>query len=52
MAATFAGIEFVVEYLLARLTHRVHPWLERSGRRFNKRCGGLFAAMGIALPTT
>lgn len=52
MAATFACIEFVVEYLLARLAHRVRPWLERSGRRFNKLCGGLFAAMGIALPTT
>lgn len=52
MAATFAVIEFVVEYVLARLAHRVRPWLERSGRRFNKVCGGLFAAMGAALPTT
>ncbi|OZI71467.1 LysE family translocator [Bordetella genomosp. 12] len=52
MAGTFAVIEFAVEYLLARLAHRVRPWLERSGRRFNKVCGGLFALMGIALPTT
>lgn len=52
MAGTFAATEFVVEYLLARLAHRAQPWLERAGRRFNKTCGGLFAAMGIALPTT
>ncbi|EXF90181.1 lysE type translocator family protein [Bordetella holmesii 30539] len=52
MAATFAVIEFGVEYLLARLAHRVRPWLERCGGRFNKACGGLFAIMGIALPTT
>ena len=50
MAATFVAIEFVVEYVLARLAHRVRPWLERAGRRFNKVCGGLFAAMGAALP--
>ncbi|CAB3889277.1 LysE family translocator [Achromobacter deleyi] len=50
MAATFAVIEVVVEYVLARLAHRVRPWLERCGRRFNKVCGGLFAAMGVALP--
>jgi homoserine/homoserine lactone efflux protein len=52
MAATFATTEFVVEYLLARLAHRVRPLLERAGRRFNRACGGLFAAMGIALPLT
>ena len=52
MAASFAVVEFVVEYLLARLAHRIRPWLERSGRRFNKACGGLFALMGVALPLT
>ncbi|MGB3432880.1 LysE family translocator [Achromobacter sp.] len=50
MAGTFVVVEFLVEYVLARLAHRVRPWLERSGRRFNKVCGGLFAAMGAALP--
>jgi threonine/homoserine/homoserine lactone efflux protein len=50
LAATFAGVEAVVEYLLARLAHRVRPWLERTGRKFNRACGGLFAAMGVALP--
>ncbi|KAJ8138241.1 hypothetical protein OY671_008545, partial [Metschnikowia pulcherrima] len=50
MAATFVAIEFVVEYVSARSAHRVRPWLERAGRRFNKVCGGLFAAMGVASP--
>lgn len=52
IAATFAVVEFGVEYLLARTAHVVRPWLERAGRRFNKTCGGLFALMGAALPLT
>ena len=52
MAATFAAMEFVVEYGLARAAHKVRPFLQRAGRRFNKACGGMFAAMGIALPGT
>lgn len=52
MAATFASVEFVVEYVLARLAFRVRPWLARSGRGFNKCCGSLFAAIGVALPLT
>ena len=52
MAGTFAVIECVVEVLLARLAHRVRPALERFGRRFNRVCGGAFAAMGVALPLT
>lgn len=52
MAATFATMEFVVEYGLARAAHRVRPFLERAGRRFNKVCGGLFAALGLALPSS
>lgn len=43
-------IECAVEYLLARLAHRVRPVLERFGQRFNRICGGAFAAMGVALP--
>lgn len=50
MAATFALVEFVVEYLLARLAHRIRPLIERAGRRFNRCCGALFALLGIALP--
>lgn len=52
LAATFALVEAVVEYLLARLAHRVRPWLQRTGRQFNRTCGGLFVAMGVALPLT
>ena len=52
MAGTFAVIECVVEVVLARLAHRVRPALERFGRRFNRVCGGAFAAMGVALPLT
>ncbi|MHA6494010.1 LysE family translocator [Pseudomonas borbori] len=52
MALTFAVVEGVVEYLLARLAHRIRPWLQRSGKGFNRCCGGLFALMGAALPMT
>lgn len=50
MAGTFGLIECVVEVLLARLAHRIRPVLERFGQRFNRVCGGAFAAMGVALP--
>lgn len=52
MAGTFAAIECVVEILLARMAHRIRPALERYGKRFNRICGGAFAAMGVALPLT
>jgi len=50
MAATFASVEFVVEYLLARLAFRIKPGLAKGGRGFNRCCGGLFALIGVALP--
>jgi len=52
MAGTFAVVEALTELLIARLAHRVRPFLERSGRNFNRACGGLFGAMGVALPFT
>jgi len=52
MATTFAAVEFVVEYLLARLAYRIRPVLERVGKSFNRACGGMFVAMGVALPMT
>lgn len=52
LAVTFVAVECFVEYLLARLAHRIRPWLTRAGRSFNRLCGGLFAAMGTALPMT
>ncbi|TFF42539.1 LysE family translocator [Pseudomonas sp. RIT623] len=50
MAATFASVECLVEYLLARLAFRIRPWLAKGGRGFNRCCGGLFAVIGVALP--
>ena len=52
MAATFAAVEFLVEYLLARLAFRVRPWMERGGKGFNRFCGTLFGLIGVALPMT
>ncbi|WP_027896766.1 LysE family translocator [Zestomonas thermotolerans] len=52
MALTFAATEGLTEYLLARLAHRVRPWLERAGKGFNRCCGGLFGLLGAALPLT
>ena len=52
MATNFVVIEFGVEYLLALLAHRIRPALERVGKKFNRVCGGMFVAMGIALPMT
>ncbi|WP_439889193.1 LysE family translocator [Pseudomonas sp. MBLB4123] len=52
MALTFAVVEALAEFLLARAAHQVRPWLQRCGRGFNRCCGGLFAAMGAALPLT
>ncbi len=51
MVLTFVLFEGFIEYLLARLAHRIRPWLERSGKGFNRTCGSVFALMGAALPT-
>ncbi|MBK7061762.1 MAG: LysE family transporter [Rubrivivax sp.] len=50
MAATFAGVEVGTEWLIASMAHRISPWLQRVGRRFNQACGALFVAIGLALP--
>lgn len=50
MAGTFAAIEIVTELLIASMAHRISPWLRRAGRRFNQACGGVFVAIGLALP--
>lgn len=50
MAGTFALIEIVTEVLIASMAQRLSPWLERAGRRFNQACGGVFMAIGAALP--
>jgi homoserine/homoserine lactone efflux protein len=50
MAGSFALIEVATELLIARLAQHISPWLKRVGRRFNQVCGGLFVAIGVALP--
>jgi len=50
IALTYAVAEFAVEYIVAITSHRVRPWLARSGRRFNKVCGGCFVFFGVMLP--
>jgi homoserine/homoserine lactone efflux protein len=50
MAGTYAIVEFAFEVSLAAAAHRVSPWLQRTGRRFNQACGALFVLIGIGLP--
>ena len=52
MATVFVVVEIGVEWALALMAHRVRGWLQRLGRRFNRACGGMFVAMGLALPMT
>jgi len=50
MAGSFAAIEIATELVIASMAQRISPWLKRVGKRFNQVCGGLFAAIGLALP--
>jgi homoserine/homoserine lactone efflux protein len=50
MAGTFGAIEITTELVIASMAHRISPWLRRVGRRFNRACGGVFIAIGAALP--
>jgi len=50
MAGTFAVVEFATELFIAHAAHRISPWLRQAGRRFNRACGGVFIAIGAALP--
>ncbi|HSV61276.1 MAG TPA: LysE family transporter [Variovorax sp.] len=50
MAGTFAAVEIATELLIASMAHRISPWLRRVGKRFNQACGGVFMAIGAALP--
>ena len=50
MAGSFAAIEVLTELLIARAAQHISPWLQRVGRRFNQACGGIFMAIGVALP--
>ena len=50
VATTYAITEFITEYAIASAAARVRPWLAQVGRRFNQVCGGIFVAVGLALP--
>lgn len=50
MAGSFAAVEVATEALIAGFAQRISPWLKRVGRRFNQACGGMFMAIGVALP--
>jgi threonine/homoserine/homoserine lactone efflux protein len=50
MAGSFAAIEVATELFIAGMAHRISPWLHRVGRHFNQVCGGIFVAIGVALP--
>ncbi len=50
MAGTFALVEAITELLIAGMAARISPWLRRVGKRFNQVCGGIFVAIGLALP--
>ena len=50
MAGTFAVIEIAIELFIASMAYRISPWLARVGRGFNQACGGVFMAVGVALP--
>jgi threonine/homoserine/homoserine lactone efflux protein len=50
MAGTYAVIELAFEVGLAAAAHRISPWLQRSGQRFNQACGAMFVLIGVGLP--
>lgn len=50
LAGTFVATEVITEFTLASAANRIRPWLGRVGRRFNRVCGGVFVAIGAALP--
>lgn len=50
MAATFVLIEIAIEITIAALAGNISNGLQRSGKRFNQICGGLFVAIGAYLP--
>jgi threonine/homoserine/homoserine lactone efflux protein len=50
MALTFVVIEFAYEYVVASLANTLKPALAKFGKRVNQVFGGVFIAIGIALP--
>ena len=50
MTITFVGIEILFELSVAAGSAKIQPVLARFGKRFNHVFGGVFIAIGIALP--
>lgn len=50
MASTFVVVEVIYEWVVASLAAKVQRWLRKAGRTFNRVTGGLFMAIGLALP--
>ena len=50
MAATFGTIEFFYELAVAHAAQTISGVLAKVGKAFNRACGGVFVAIGIALP--
>ncbi|MDA3002650.1 MAG: LysE family transporter [Actinomycetota bacterium] len=50
MTVTFVGIEIITETLIAFGSEKVQPFLAKFGKRVNQTFGGIFIAIGIALP--
>ncbi|MGJ4893935.1 MULTISPECIES: LysE family translocator [unclassified Bradyrhizobium] len=50
VAVTYTATEFLTEVAIASAAAQVRPWLARVGRRFNQVGGGIFVAVGLALP--
>lgn len=50
LAGTLCACELLVQGVLARMSHRLRPVLQRAGRLFNRACGTLFLLVGVAMP--
>jgi homoserine/homoserine lactone efflux protein len=50
MALTFVVIEFLYELAVASAANKIKPFLAKFGKKVNRVFGGIFIAIGIALP--
>jgi len=50
LVSQFVVIEFIYEYVVASLANTLKPALAKFGKRVNQVFGGVFIAIGIALP--
>jgi threonine/homoserine/homoserine lactone efflux protein len=50
MALTFVVIEFLYELAVASAANKIKPFLAKFGKKVNRVFGGIFIAIGVALP--